>query len=119
VLDVLVAEVVLQSACVVSVVGKLEAAGVPKHVRMHGERHLCGLAESCHEMMETHRAYCPPRSLTNTWASVGFRDATMILVAYRAVRASHHITTIATALTIAGPALLGAALVLLMAWLLS
>jgi hypothetical protein len=56
VLDILVPEVVLQSARVVSVVGKLEAAGVPKHVRMDGERHLCGLAEALDEMMETHRA---------------------------------------------------------------
>jgi hypothetical protein len=56
VLDIFVSEIVLQSACVVSVVGKLEAAGVPKHVRMDGERHLCGLAEALDEMMETHRA---------------------------------------------------------------
>jgi len=46
VLDVLVAEVVLQGARVVSVVGKLEAAGVPQHVRMDGEWHLGGLTKA-------------------------------------------------------------------------
>ena len=55
-LDVLVAEVVLQSSSIVAVIGQLEAAGVPEHVWMDCERHLSGLAESSHAMMEPHRA---------------------------------------------------------------
>ena len=55
-LDVLVAEIMLQSASVVAIIGQLEAAGVPKHVRMDGERHLGCFAEPYHEMMEAHRA---------------------------------------------------------------
>jgi hypothetical protein len=56
VLDILVAEVMLQRAGVVAVIGQLEAAGVPQHVWMDGKRHLGGLAEPYHEMMEAHRA---------------------------------------------------------------
>jgi hypothetical protein len=52
VLDILVPEVVLQSARIVAIVGELEAAGVAQHVRMDGKRHLNGLAEPCHEVME-------------------------------------------------------------------
>lgn len=36
-LDVLVAQVVLQCASVMAVVGEFVAAGVPEHVGMHGE----------------------------------------------------------------------------------
>jgi hypothetical protein len=56
-LDVLVAEVVLQSAGVVSIVGELEAAGVAQHVWMQSKRHLGGLAEPCHEVIEAKRAH--------------------------------------------------------------
>jgi hypothetical protein len=56
VLDVLVPEIVLQSAGIVAVVGELEEASVTKHVRMDRKGHLCGLAEALDEMMETHRA---------------------------------------------------------------
>jgi hypothetical protein len=52
VLDVLVAEVMLQGARVVAIVCKLEAAGVAQHVRMDRKRHRGGLAEPCNEMME-------------------------------------------------------------------
>src|SRR5262245_49491307 len=45
-LDVLVPEVVLQSPCVVSVVGELEPTGVAKHVRVDRERHLGRLADA-------------------------------------------------------------------------
>jgi hypothetical protein len=52
VLNILVPEIVLQRSGVVAIIGELEAASVPQHVGMHGEGHLCGLAEPCHEMME-------------------------------------------------------------------
>jgi hypothetical protein len=58
-LDILMAKVVLQGACVVAIVGRLEAASVTKHVRVDGERHLSGFAEALNEMMKTHRADWP------------------------------------------------------------
>ena len=60
VLDILVAEVVLQSAGIVAVVGELVTAGVAQHVWMDREWHLGGLAEALDEMME-HR----PATLRN------------------------------------------------------
>ena len=45
VLDVLVAEIVLQGSGIVPVVGKFIAACMPQHVRMQGEGHPGGLAE--------------------------------------------------------------------------
>src|SRR5262245_28685167 len=71
-LDILVAEIVLQGASIVAVIGQLEAAGMAQHVRMDGERYLGGLAEPYHEMVEAHGVIGPPRSLTNTWTSLGF-----------------------------------------------
>src|SRR5262249_49143490 len=59
VLDVLVAEVVLQGARVVAVIGQLEAAGVAKHVRVDREWHLGGLAEALDEAGETDGADWP------------------------------------------------------------
>jgi hypothetical protein len=56
VLDVPVAEIGLQRAGVVAIIGQLEAAGVPQHVRMDRKGHLCGLAEPCYEVMEAERA---------------------------------------------------------------
>jgi hypothetical protein len=49
----------LQGAGVVAIVGELEAAGVSKHVWMHGKRHLGGLAEALNEMMKAHRTDRP------------------------------------------------------------
>jgi hypothetical protein len=46
VLDVLVAQVVLQGPRVVAVVGQLEPAGMAKHVRVDREWHLGGLPEA-------------------------------------------------------------------------
>jgi hypothetical protein len=40
VLDILVAQVVLQGSSIVTIVGELEAAGVPELVRMDGKGHL-------------------------------------------------------------------------------
>jgi hypothetical protein len=57
VLDVLVAEVVLQGSGIVPVVGKFIAARMPQHVRMQWERHLGGLAEPLDEMVETDCAH--------------------------------------------------------------
>jgi hypothetical protein len=66
VLDVLVPEVVLQGARVVAIVGKLEPAGMAKHVRVDRKWHLGGLAEPLDEAVETNRTIGPPRSETNT-----------------------------------------------------
>jgi len=54
VLNVLVAQIVLQGASIVAVIGQLEAAGMTQHVRMDGERYLGGFAEPYHEMVEAH-----------------------------------------------------------------
>jgi hypothetical protein len=53
VLDVLVAEVVLEGARVVAVIGELEPTGMAKHVRVDREWHLGGLAEPLDEAVET------------------------------------------------------------------
>ena len=52
VLDVPVAEIVLQGSGVVPIVGKLIAARMPQHVRMQLERHPGGLAEPLDKMVE-------------------------------------------------------------------
>jgi hypothetical protein len=66
VLNVLVPEVMLQGPRVVAVVGQLEPTGMAKHVRVDREWHLGGLAEALDETV-----IGPPRSETNTWASLG------------------------------------------------
>jgi len=65
VLDVLVAEVVLQGPRVVTIIGEFEPAGMAKHVRVDREWHLGDLPEALDELIG------PPRSDTNTWASLG------------------------------------------------
>ena len=60
VLNILVSEVMLQGSRVVAVVSELIAAGVAKHVRMHGNGHLGGLAEALDS--------APSLSLTINWA---------------------------------------------------
>ena len=70
-LDVPVAEVVLQGPRVVAIVGEFEPAGVAKHVWVDREWHLGGLPDTLDEAMEADGADCPPRSETNTWASLG------------------------------------------------
>jgi hypothetical protein len=57
VLDLLVAEIVLQDSGIVPIVGQLVPTRMPQHVRVQGERHPCGLAEPLDEMMETDRAH--------------------------------------------------------------
>src|SRR5262245_16956312 len=52
-LDVLVAEVVLQGPRVVAIIGQFEPAGMAKHVRMDREWHLGGLSEALDEPVET------------------------------------------------------------------
>src|SRR5262245_9214862 len=52
VLNVLVPEVVLQGARVVAIVGKLEPAGVAKHVRVDREWHLGSLTEALDKPVE-------------------------------------------------------------------
>ena len=68
VLNVLVPEVVLQGARVVAIVGEFEPTGMAKHVWVDREWHLGGLPEALDEAVEPNG---PPRSETNTWASVG------------------------------------------------
>jgi hypothetical protein len=70
VLDILVTEIVLQSASIVAVVGELEAASVTKHVRMDGEGHFGGLAKPCYEVMKAKRAH-RPTTLGNEYMGFG------------------------------------------------
>jgi hypothetical protein len=66
-LDVLVAEIVLQGS---SVVGKFIAARMPQHVRMQLERHPGGLAEPLDEMVEADGAH---------WsAALGEKDVSLV-----------------------------------------
>ena len=64
-LDVPVAEVMLQSPCVVAIIRELKTTGMAQHVWMHREWHLGGLTDALDEAMETDWAN-PPRSETNT-----------------------------------------------------
>ena len=64
------AEIVLQSASIVAVVGELEAASVTKHVRMDGEGHFGGLAKPCHKVMKAKRAH-RPTTLGNEYMGFG------------------------------------------------
>src|SRR5262249_22594457 len=50
-------EVVLQGARVVPVVDEFEPAGMPKHMRMHTERHLGSLPQPRNHSAEAHRAH--------------------------------------------------------------
>ena len=68
VLDVLVPEVVLQGSGIVAIVGELEPASMTKHVRVDREWHLGGFPEALDEPVEM---IGPPRSETNTCASLG------------------------------------------------
>src|SRR5215831_13672564 len=58
-LDVPVAEVVLQRPCVVAIVGELEATGMAKHVWVDRERHLGSLADALDEAVEANRTDWP------------------------------------------------------------
>jgi len=53
VLDILVPEVVLQSPCVVAIIGELKTTGMAQHVRVDRERHLGSLADALDEAVET------------------------------------------------------------------
>ena len=65
-LDVLVAEIVLQGSGIVPVVGKLIAARMPQHVRMQWERHPGGLTEPLDELVKLTVLIGPPRSVRKT-----------------------------------------------------
>ena len=71
VLDVLVAEVVLQGPRVVAIICELEPAGMAKHVGVDREWHLSGLPEALDKPVKPMGLIGPPRSETNTWASLG------------------------------------------------
>ena len=66
VLDVLVAEIVLQSPCVVAIIGELKTTGMAQHVRVDWEWHLGSLVDALDESVEADGADGPPRSETNT-----------------------------------------------------
>src|SRR5437899_10349726 len=59
VLDVAVAQPLLQGAGVHAVVGELEAAGVPEHVRVDGEGEVGRLADPGDELLERGRRERP------------------------------------------------------------
>jgi hypothetical protein len=65
-LDVPVAEVVLQSPCVVAIIGELKTTGMAQRVRVDRERHLGSLADAVDEAVEPIGLIGPPRSETNT-----------------------------------------------------
>src|SRR5262249_59301295 len=58
-LDVPVAEVVLQSPCVVAIIGELKAAGMAQHVGVDREWHLGSLADALDETVEANRTDWP------------------------------------------------------------
>src|SRR5262245_25258571 len=60
VLDILMAEVVLQRARVMAIIGEFESAGMPKHVRVDREWHLGGFPEPSDHSTEAHRAHGRP-----------------------------------------------------------
>jgi hypothetical protein len=66
VLNVLVAEVMLQGPRVVAIIGQLEPAGMAEHVRVDREWHLGGLPDALNEAVEADGLIGPPRSETNT-----------------------------------------------------
>ena len=51
-LDVPVAEVVLQSPCVVAIIGELKTTGMAQHVWVDRERHLGSLADALDEAVK-------------------------------------------------------------------
>src|SRR5262252_7844188 len=55
-LDVPVAEVVLQSPCVVAIIGELKTTGMAQHVWVDREWHLGSLADALDEAVEANRA---------------------------------------------------------------
>ena len=68
-LNVLVPEVVLQSPCVVAVIGELEPTGVTKPVRVDGEWHLGSLTDAMDEPVETYGAFIEQskRTMSANW----------------------------------------------------
>src|SRR5262249_19488960 len=69
VLDVLVAEVVLQGPRVVAIIRQLEPAGMAKHVRVDRKWHLGGLADALDKPVETDGAEWPA-ALGNEYVDV-------------------------------------------------
>src|SRR5262245_9891516 len=69
VLNVLVAEVVLQGPRIVTIIGELEPAGVAKHVWVDREWHLGGFPDALDEAVETDGADWPA-ALGNEYVGV-------------------------------------------------
>src|SRR5215468_9138340 len=69
VLNVLVAEVMLQGPRVVAIVGELEPTGMAKHVRVDREWHLGGLPEALDKPVETNGTDWPA-ALGNEYVGV-------------------------------------------------
>ena len=66
VLDVLVAEVMLQRSRIDTLVCQLEAAGMAQHVRMYAKPHLGGLTEPLQHAAKADRAHGCPALAMNT-----------------------------------------------------
>jgi len=64
-----VAEVVLQSPCVVAIVGELKTTGMAQHVWVDRERHLGSLADALDEPVEANRTEWPA-ALGNEYISL-------------------------------------------------
>ena len=62
---------VLQGPRVVTIIGQFEPAGMAKHVRVDRERHLAASPRRWMSRWKPMGLIGPPRSDTNTWASVG------------------------------------------------
>src|SRR6516162_6480385 len=71
VLNVLVPEIVLQSPRVVAIVGELEPTGMAKHVRVDWNGILAASPSRWTSRWKPMGLIGPPRSETNTWASLG------------------------------------------------
>ena len=56
-LDIFVAEIVLQGAGIVAIIGELVPTSMAQHVRMDRERHPGGFPEALDEPMEADRAH--------------------------------------------------------------
>jgi hypothetical protein len=69
--DVLVAEIVLQQACVMALVSKLEPAGVAQHARMHGKSKLRLAPDRVTNLRTLLAVIGPPRSETKRYWQCG------------------------------------------------
>jgi hypothetical protein len=69
VLDVFMAEIMLERARILAIVRELVSAGVPEHVWVNPEWHFSGLTEALDEPVETYGAH-RPTALRNEYVGV-------------------------------------------------